>query len=599
MKRFLLFSILLFFTITAVVTHAQEGEDGVQLQITAVDISNFPTVRVSAFINDNTHAPIADLSRLSLRENSIPLPYELVNVPVGIDVVFVIDANADYGENSVDANGRTRRQKVRDSIIRYAEQFMNPDGLDRVSVIVPDGESGRFLVQNSTDPAELIAAMKGYYPDGQAHVPLNKMLSEAITQTVTLAGESRYQALLLFTDARQMGVALDYDALTTQAAAHHLPLNVSILGEAVDDTEQANADGLAEPTGAIVTPLPTGGEMEALYGIWEAQGNRPQVVYESVQRKNGRYRINLNLGTANDAMEYDLALQPATITVESAGSVHRVGAAYNTLLPYLQPPTTTVTIAISWGDGISRTVAAATLYADDSPIATFTDLPPAEKIPVVLDIAYWDDRTVEFRATMIDAVDMEAESETAVLHITTERPILKLPTPAPTVAPIIEEPPLPLRWRDSTAWGLMAVAVVLLLLLYHFRRQRQGEDVIVEKTAVRKPITPPPPIPPAFLIGEGKTFPLNKANITIGSDEARAILLLEDRSVASLHARIRRRDGRYYLYDEGSPIGTFHNYEKVGMTPHLLEEGDTIQVGKLIFTFQPRGNEAAKVRLHA
>ncbi len=569
------------------IIHAQEGSEDVNLRITAVDISNFPTVHISAFINDGNHAPVSDLSSLSLRENSIPLPYELVNTAVGIDLIFIIDANGQYGAVSVDENGRSRQQKVRNSIVRYAEQFMNPDGLDRVSVMVPDGENGRFLIQNATNPADLITAIDNYQPDSQSHVPLSRMMADAITQTVSLGGESRCRTALLFTDARQMGVSLDYDNLTMQAIAHDMPLHVAILGEAVDDTEQANANGLAEPTGATVTHLLAGSEMEELYQSWEAQGNRPQIVYDSVQRDNGRYPVSLNLGMANDAAEYELALQPAAIAIESVENVHRIGASYNTLLPNLQPPTSSVTIVIKWPDGISRTVAAATLYADDSPVATFADLPATDRIPVELDIAYWDDRKVQLRATMIDVVDMEAESETAVLNITTERPILRLPTPAPTLPPpVVDKPPVQkIEWRGGAVWGLMGIAVILLLLLYHFHRKRQ-ESEEGETAVIPIPSIPSAPIPPAFLSGENETFTLEKTNITIGSDEAQATILLDDESIAPLHARIRRRNGRYYLYDEGSPIGTFRNYEKLGMTPHLLEDKDMIQMGGLIFTFQ-------------
>jgi hypothetical protein len=570
----------------AAIAHAQEGGDQAQLRIVNVDISTFPTVRVSAFLNDGQHRPLEDLSTLSLRENNIPLLYELVNTPVGIDVTFIIDANGQYGEVSVDANGRSRQQKVRDSIVRYAEQFMNPDGLDRVSVIVPDGTEARYLIQDATYPADLIAAIDSYLPAGQSTVPLNSMIEMAIMSAPLRSDNTRFQAALLFTDARQMGISLDYGTLTEQAIAWDMPLNVAILGEAVDDTEQANANGLTEPTGAISTHMPTGAEMETLYQSWEAQGNRPQLVYESVQRENGRYPISINIGEARAAAEYELALQPATIAIESAGDVHRVGAAYNTLLPDLQPPTSTVSIIISWPDGIQRTIAAATLYADDSPVITFNDLPAADRIPFDLDIAFWDDRTVQLRATMIDAVDMEAESATVPLNITTERPVLTLPTPAPTVAPIVEEEPPapPIDLRGGIAWGLMALAVVLVLMLYHFRRKRQGGDGdVVDKTAVSPPSPPPAPPPPAFL----NDIALTQANVTIGSG-ADVVLVVEDGSVAPLHARIRRRNGRYYLYDEGSPVGTFRNYEKLGMAPHLLEEGDIIQMGKQTFAFSEK-----------
>jgi predicted component of type VI protein secretion system len=64
-----------------------------------------------------------------------------------------------------------------------------------------------------------------------------------------------------------------------------------------------------------------------------------------------------------------------------------------------------------------------------------------------------------------------------------------------------------------------------------------------------------------------------------------AQIVLDQPGVARLHARIRRRDGRYWLYDEGSASGTTLNFERLGLAPRELRAGDQIQIGRLRFRF--------------
>jgi predicted component of type VI protein secretion system len=76
--------------------------------------------------------------------------------------------------------------------------------------------------------------------------------------------------------------------------------------------------------------------------------------------------------------------------------------------------------------------------------------------------------------------------------------------------------------------------------------------------------------------------------VTIGRDEAAAQLVLKDKSVGRLHARIRWRDGRYWLYDEGSASGTFLNHDRLGLSPRQLQDGDEIRIGRILLRFQLR-----------
>jgi len=129
------------------------------VRITAVDSAAFPTVKVRVLTTTAGSGPVEDLSRLVLRENGVPIPEATAaQVPVGVDVALVVDANTDFllfDDNS----GLSRRDQLAAGIARFAEQFMNPDGLDRVSIIVPDetGTGAAFLLTDAARPGDVAA----------------------------------------------------------------------------------------------------------------------------------------------------------------------------------------------------------------------------------------------------------------------------------------------------------------------------------------------------------------------------------------------------------------------------------------------------------
>jgi hypothetical protein len=74
------------------------AQEEVEMRIGQVDVSNFPTVRFNLFSADSRRVPLSinELQGLSLREAGIPIAeYEVQTVPVGVEVVFVIDGNPD------------------------------------------------------------------------------------------------------------------------------------------------------------------------------------------------------------------------------------------------------------------------------------------------------------------------------------------------------------------------------------------------------------------------------------------------------------------------------------------------------------------------
>jgi predicted component of type VI protein secretion system len=82
------------------------------------------------------------------------------------------------------------------------------------------------------------------------------------------------------------------------------------------------------------------------------------------------------------------------------------------------------------------------------------------------------------------------------------------------------------------------------------------------------------------------SIPVAGSNLAIGRDPNLAQIVLSDKSVSRLHARIMESGGAYRLYDEGSASGTYRNFERVGLTPQALGDNDDIHIGRVHLRFR-------------
>ncbi|MBE3558020.1 MAG: FHA domain-containing protein [Ktedonobacteraceae bacterium] len=84
-----------------------------------------------------------------------------------------------------------------------------------------------------------------------------------------------------------------------------------------------------------------------------------------------------------------------------------------------------------------------------------------------------------------------------------------------------------------------------------------------------------------------REYTLEKTETTIGRGSARDIRLSQDKLISRRHAVIVRENDDYILRDEGSVNGTLLNGEPVEvMKPYVLNHGDRINLGRLMFVFQ-------------
>jgi hypothetical protein len=598
-RTLILLHILALLLVAARGAAAQQVErQETAVRITAVDTADFPTVRVRVLASGSGGAPVGDLSRLMLRENGVPIPdATTARVPVGIDLVLVLDANADFLQFD-DRSGLNRRDKVAQSAGRWAEQFMDPAGLDRVSVIVPDesGEGAAFLVEDVTRPGELAEAVAAYAPTPRA-TPLQPMLAAAIDHLAARREDGRFQAVLLYSDAARLNRQLDYPALTGSALAAGIPLYVAILGVEASPEEVANAAGLYRPTNGQYVHMPAPEATDPLFALFQAQGQQAQMAYRSETRENGDHEVSVSLGNVRDAASFTLALAAPEVAIDlPSATIRRAGIAADTPLPLLQPAVLPLTARIAWPDNRPRRLTEVVFRVDGvtQPLGQAPALDAAGQLPLAWDISERDAGTYRLEVEVVDELGFRAAAEPVDVAIEVSRPTPPTPTPAPTrAAPL---PALSALGRMGEwppwVWLVPIAAAGVLVWLWRAARRRAGRAA--------PPAEPPPPPAAAdpadrhapVLVwelpgGGSERVELPATDVTIGREPGEVDIVLDDPSVSRLHARVRRTaEDEYWLYDEGSILGTFLNHERLGLAPRRVQHGDAIQIGRLTLYFR-------------
>ncbi len=574
------------------------------LRITAVDTSAFPAVTVRILTTTQGSAPIADLTRLVLRENGVPIPETtLARAPVGIDLALVIDANPDF--LLVDGgDGLSRRDKVVAGIIGHTEQFMDPAGRDRVSIIVPDetDEGAAFLAQDATRPDELAAVLNAWQPVPPRLTPLQLMMSAAVDH-LTAGEEGRFRALLLYTDGARLDRQLDYRALVEAAQAADIPIYVAILGADASADEVANVAALTAPTNGVHIHMPEPEAADPLYDIFRGQSAQPEISYQSEVRQGGTHEVSVSLGNVRDTARFELSpAAPEVTLIAPQTTVRRAGSAIDTPLPLLQPAILPLTVQINWPDGHPRPLSAFIFRVDGVPQPLAADLAPDSdgRIPLVWDISERDAGSYRLEVEVADGLGFRATAAPATITIEVTRPTPPTPTPKPT-----RVPPPTLSSLTERAGGslipllalLAAVAVIAVAAaVVRARKRRAARPSEASEPPIPRiiPAAGPPPDDRhvAVLVWSDEAVGTDRielvaADVTLGRDPDDVDIVMDDPTISRLHARIRRNAaGEFWLYDEGSIEGTFLNYARLGLAPRRLHHNDVVQLGRVTLRFR-------------
>ncbi len=589
------------------------------LELLTVDASAFPTVRLRLIARDELGNAWADLSTLQLTEDGREVPdFNLQTIPSGVDLTFVIDANDTI--DGIDLVGDIPRlAKVRTSMADYANAYMSRTGQDRISVIVPAGDGARFLVEEATTPADVVAAIGDYNPtDLPPAAPIQAMLTLALEQARQRAIEARYQAIVLYSDAAGLGEQLSYPDLLALADASRVVVFGAILGSFADPSELTNMNGLTLPTGGYTRHMPTAADSDPLWRTIKSNAEQRELRFRSRLATSGEHSLRLTVGQASVETLLTVQIAPPGLEwVAPTAVVERQGEAAAPVEAYT-PATTAVAVQVLWPDGQPRTLASATLLVNDLPQpaqgAPFLDA--TGQLTLEWDISRLGDGEYQLAVEVVDELGLSGRTPPRLQTISLATPVPPVtPTPGAVAPPVSGDAdgaayPLPtwvatleeMRTRlnpTTLRLGLSGLIGVLALILgwklWRRRRAAASQAVALKEEAPHpvsaRPAAPGETRPAVYFVGLEHTpeypspIPLTGDALVIGSQVERVDVAFQHPTVARLHARLVYSHDLFLLYDEGSLNGTLVNGQRLGLAPHILRDGDEIHFGRVRVRF--------------
>lgn len=645
-KTFLIVILLAAITLPALhIGLAQSQVSEVVIPQGKVDYSKFPTVSVNAIVSDDTRSRVEGLlaADFVLKEDGDSVAFTVSEAEMGIQVVFVLDASADTRRNG--ASGYTRLEEGKQIIYNFAENHM-VEGLDQIAVLAPASSTEIQKVAPLPDDPANFSPFKntvrdGTYlydiPQGISNTPLNDLVSGALKMLEESESEL-HRAVVVISDGIDTISDREVADIVRTANSLNIPIYTMIFGPKSNwggqaesnmkrlslDSHGAHYQVSAET--AKPDPIETIIEQtaEQVYEKLDSQRTQYVLTYTSGIFSAGSHELSLSAGGKSNKTSLSINVRPPQITILQPApgiNIERRTDDPEVSVQDIEPRTQVVDFEVSWPDGYQREIASVDLLVDGVAV-TDACVPPCNQI--IWNLTSLSGGSHSIRVRVRDQQGQEAESSEVPLNITIITPT---PVPSPTATPYPTPVPVavPVSCEDQYTgmtrivrcnpeiWSLAALLIALfalLLAVFVIRRRPQVISSVVNKV---KEITEPffldkdkaksnRETKAVLIILEGddptrKPIELVGDNIRMGRDEALAQIVLNDRSVSRLHARIseegdRKGGVRFMLYDEGSTSGTYVNYEPVGINGQWLQHDDIINLGRVRMQFKLRDRMA-------
>ena len=563
------------------------------LTVLPPDDAAFPILSFQIKAKDDPAITIEDLDLedLSVFENGRKVTaLALEQEQAGVH--FTLAINGDRRFDLRDAEGNSPYQQIQ----AFLSDWMGSrrfDLEDTVTLVTQQSTP----ISNTIDRNAWLEALENYQPDFRNMVPDLVSLETALRMAEERVVPFGVDKVLLYITPPPLFEEIS--AVTTLAEVARsagIQVNVWMLGE----------EGFLEaPEGGALIDLAarTGGEFFYVTGAetlpdpetyLEGLGITYTVQFESGIRESGTYTIQVVADVPSgelrgESEEFTIDVQPPKPILLSppAVIVREPPRNWEGDLEALLPASRVIEFLLEFPDHYPRDLIISQLYVDGQvvdqrEVAPFTALT-------------WDLTSLVEAGEYVVQVKVEdslgLRGETILTPIRVE---VQLPEP---------EPPLSNQQLGMIVISVILTATVVLLIIWITRRFLGGKlahqmakkifDIrrMPATTINIRPVQPGgiiatliPLDGPDFDLAH-KAIPITRSQTAFGSDPERVDQALEGEDISRLHARLRVKDGVFWLNDVGSTGGTWVNYILIGREPVQLHPGDLIHFGNLGFRF--------------
>lgn len=620
------FTALLFILVLALgtVTSARAQTQNLSSAILYnADYSTFPNASalLDVFDTNGIFASGLKPEAVTVIENGQPLPVNSL-IETAIPMQLVVAVNQGQQLDVRDATSSSRFQRAAQVLTQWA-QSLPPDLPDDFSLVSQAGP-----VINHANQTEFIAGLGAFQPDFRAAIPNLQSLSIAIDTVSAQTPRLGMKRAILFITPHMddPNLAALMDPLLQRAISNKIHVFVWYI-----DLETTFTTTSAAVFNTLA--LQTGGSVFNYSGIERFPD--PEAYFAPLRRiytatfssritTPGDHKISFQATLPSGALmsnEQTLNVDvqaPNPIPLTSSLQITRQAPAddpYNTEL--LLPTQQEIDIIIEFPDKHTRPLTRTTLYVDGQ-IADENTTEPFDKFT-------WDVSTYTSSGQhqiIVEAVDILGLSKSSMATPITVTVIQPPSGPAAFLA----------KYRIPITVGAIIFAGIALTLILASGRirmpsiraaqeaRRAEADPLTQSVQAVKEVTAPvngdekkkkpkaksqKAAPTSSskneaaaslmrLTAEGQPavaapLLLSEKEITFGTDPVQCNQILDDATIASVHARLRQtEDGGYLLQDNGSVAGTWVNYEPVTREGYRLAHGDMVNFGRLSYRFTLR-----------
>ncbi len=609
----------------------------------AVQTESFPQITALLDVRDERGQFAAGLrgSDVTVLENGQRVELDKLEA-LRPGVQFVVAINAGTAFSVRDAQGISRYDRVKEALETWAAGLK--DSSDDLSLLTNAELSSSHLDSASKWLNALFEAPS----DHRNSVPNFQLLSQAIGIASdnhvgdSISPDGRGRAVLFITQIPEQSSIPALENLAASANQAGVPIYVWMVA--------SKSFFVTSPAIALQElAISTGGQFFAFSGeepfpdiesYLEPRRNIYAITYTSQIRSQGMHELAVEIKspaveTITTPSEFELTvLPPNPILVSPPNQIYRALVSGEDGEIGYDINQQQIEILLEFQDGIERALTRTTLYVDGQIVAENTRPP--------FDVFSWDLSSISESGRRV--IQVEAVDEFGLSQITIETPVEITVQQRPEgIAPVISENSELLSVLIVLMSGIVLGMVLLTLVrsrttflgrLRRRRRQRRQEhdpvyqpvDQSKVKTvpvASRKSRLPrwasqiPNRLPthlPARLpwsqrkavarepyayleqvfdpdsletFTPVKPIPISKTEFTLGVDPSQSSLVLDDPSVAELHARLRRDgDGNFFVQDNDSIAGTWVNYVQTNSKEVSIEHGDLLHFGRVGFRFK-------------
>ena len=582
------------------------------------DVSAFPDISALLDVYDSSGRFASGLNpqSVSVIEDGKPLPAtELIEMAVPAQIVVAINPGPPLDVR--DTQGLSKYQRLIQVIGGWAQNRPAdmPDDFSLVSL------SGSII--NHASARDFLVSLNTFQPDFRASVPNLQSLAIAIDTVSAQTPRPGMKRAILFVTPHMddANILTSIEPYIQKAREHRIAVFVWFV--------DLNTYFVTNSAAAFNTlAMQTGGSMFAYSGMEQfpdpesyfAPLRRVYALkYASGVRSGGAHTVRVEAQTSSGKassmdVTFNIDIQPPNpMLVNPPLQITRQAPPEDPFSDVLEPNSQTFEIIVEFPDGHPRAVTRAALYVDGQLVAEDTQ-PPID--PFVWDLqSYTTNGQHEIYVEAEDALGLSKTSISIPITVTVVQP------PSGVKA-------LFAKYRQQITIGAIALAgLALLTLLFggrlrglSLRAKREEQKVMAdpltqplkalaedqaevkEKKRGKKVEGTAPSngqkksaAAPAYLVriqhdGQpvaASPIPILESEMSFGTDPVQCNYILDDPSIASLHARLKKMDdGNYMLFDCGSVAGAWVNYEPIARDGFQLTHGDVVHFGQLVYRFQ-------------